>query len=153
MMTNEIQNYTEQLLKTLGFSIDSIEISISDSGSRLVNVSSPDSREIIGKDGETLDAINHILKRFIEKNTEEKNHIILDVNGYQEKKIQKIKTIAHMMSERARFFKSNVELEPMNSFERHIIHEYISPHNDLETESVGFGKSRKVIIKYKQNNP
>jgi spoIIIJ-associated protein len=52
------------------------------------------------------------------------------------------------MSERARYFKSNIEVDPMSAFERRIVHEFLSEANDLKTESVGFGPSRRVIIKY-----
>ena len=56
-----------------------------------------------------------------------------------------------MMAERARFFKSRVELDPMNAFERRIVHEYVSQHKDLSSESAGVGKGRRVVISYKEN--
>ena len=52
------------------------------------------------------------------------------------------------MSERARYFKSNVEVDPMSSFERRIVHEFLATASDLKTESIGFGPSRRVVIKY-----
>lgn len=150
MTTQDIQNYIEQCLKKMGFSFDSINFDIDDFGTKVFKVQTQESRELIGKDGETLQALNHLIKRFCEKNGET-NHIMLDINDYQEKKIQKIKTIAHMMGERCRFFKSSIELDPMNPFERHIIHEYIQQNQtDLETESTGYGKERRVVIKCKK---
>ncbi len=149
MTTNEIQNYIEKFVESMGFTLDSIDFDVSDSGTKVFKVITNNSKELIGRDGETLHAINHILKRFVEKNGET-GHILLDINGYQDKKVEKIKTIAHMMAERSRFFKSSVELDPMNPFERHIVHEYIQNQSDLETESTGFGKERRVVIKYKK---
>lgn len=149
MTTNDIQNYIEKLLKYLGFFENSIDFDISDHGTKIFKVKTNHSKELIGKDGETLKALNYLIKRFVEKNGEE-GHYLLDVNDYQNKKIERIKTIAYMMAERARFFKDSIELDPMNSFERHIIHDYIQTCEDLETESTGFGKNRKVIIKYKR---
>jgi spoIIIJ-associated protein len=150
-MMKEIQNYIEKLLSLLEISYNDISIDISDSGSYVCNISSEDSRFLIGRDGENLKALNYIVKQALsQKEYDQKIHIMLDVNGYQEEKIKKIKAIAHMMAERSRFFKSAVELDPMNSFERHVIHEYIQDMDDLETESTGSGRDRRIVIKYKK---
>jgi len=115
--------------------------------------------------GEALFAINHLARKMIEakipreRKTEEINDIknmpikkglgiLIDVNGFQKKHIENIHAIAHMMAERARYFKSNIEIEPMPAFERRIVHEFLSNATDLETESKGEGFSRQVVIKY-----
>ncbi|MGH7249994.1 MAG: R3H domain-containing nucleic acid-binding protein, partial [Minisyncoccia bacterium] len=59
-----------------------------------------------------------------------------------------IRAVAHMMSERARYFKSNIEVDPMSAFERRVVHEFLSDATDLKTESVGIGRDRRVVIKY-----
>jgi len=150
MMTQKIENYIRELLEKAGFIVDSIDSNVSETGTYICKISSPDSQDLIGKDGETLQALNHLLKRAFGKETEDGSHLMLDINDYQEKNIQKIKTVAHTMAERSRFFKSSIELDPMNAFERHIIHEYIQNQEDLETESTGFGKDRRVVIKFKK---
>ena len=53
-----------------------------------------------------------------------------------------------MMSERARYFKSNIEVDPMSAFDRRIVHEFLSSATDLKTESTGTGYNRRVVIKY-----
>lgn len=53
-----------------------------------------------------------------------------------------------MMGERARYFKSSVEVDPMSAFERRVVHEFLSNASDLKTESMGFGPTRRVVIKY-----
>ena len=113
--------------------------------------------------GEALFAINHLVRRIIEskiiKETEEANNtrnisiqgglgVLVDINGFQKKHIENIHTIAHMMAERARYFKSNIEIDPMSAFERRVVHEFLSGATDLETESKGEGPSRRVVIKY-----
>ena len=55
------------------------------------------------------------------------------------KRVDNVKAVAHMMSERARYFKSNIEVDPMSAFERRVVHEFLSNATDLKTESVGFG--------------
>jgi len=153
MNTQEIQIYIEKIIQTLGVEYTNVSIDISDSGSYICNIDTQESQILIGRDGETLQSLNHLVRRYIDAQKvdhQTKTHFVIDVNGYQEEKNKKIKGIAHMMAERARFFKSKVELDPMNSFERHIIHEYIQKMDDLETESVGFGKDRRVVINIKK---
>ncbi len=149
-METEIKKIIEELLSKLGFDFPNVSSELDmDSGSFWFSVESKDSNFLIGKDGETIQSLNFLLKRFVEKKYKENTpHVTLDVNNYQKAKVEKIKTIAHMMSERARFFKSKIELEPMNSFERRIVHEYVSKHADLKSESSGFGKDRHIVISF-----
>jgi spoIIIJ-associated protein len=115
----------------------------------------------LGRGGEALFALNHLVKKIIEAKTVNKNEkeidktikgnspvILVDVNGFQQKRIENIHAIAHMMAERARYFKSNIEVDPMPAFERRIVHEFLSEASDLKTESTGEGMSRRVVIKY-----
>ena len=108
--------------------------------------------------GEALFAINHLARRMIEaKNPsptlglgekQEGLGILIDINGFQKKRIENIHAVAHMMAERARYFKSNIEVDPMPAFDRRIVHEFLSNATDLKTESQGEGLSRRVVIKY-----
>lgn len=152
MKESEIKNFLEEFIKKTGFAFSTISVSLDeDSGSYWCSVESSDSKSLIGREGETIQAINYILKRIIENKFKENTpRIILDVNGYQKSRIERIKTIAYMMAERARFFKSKVELEPMNAFERRIVHEFVSKHEDLASESAGIGRNRRVVISYKE---
>ncbi|MFA5751326.1 MAG: R3H domain-containing nucleic acid-binding protein [Candidatus Paceibacterota bacterium] len=105
----------------------------------------------LDRNGEGVFAVNHIIRKIIEKKAgdkEETQGVIIDINGFQKKRIDSVRSVAHMMAERARYFKSNIEVDPMPAFERRIIHEFLSDAQDLKTESEGEGKSRRVIIKY-----
>lgn len=111
----------------------------------------------LGRDGEALMALNHLARRIVEskipKEAEDTNgktnfSFLIDINGYQKKKIENLHAMAHMMAERARYFKSSMEIDPMPAFERRIIHEFLSDARDLKTESEGVGPSRRVVIKY-----
>jgi len=83
-----------------------------------------------------------------DKEGEERISFFIDVNGYQKKRFENLKNIAHMMAERARYFKSNIEIDPMPAYERRIIHLFLEKNKDIKTESEGFGKDRRVVIKY-----
>jgi spoIIIJ-associated protein len=117
-------------------------------------VETPDSRFVIGRDGETLRSLNHLVRKMVEKKSseEESSRLFIDINGYQKKRFDNLKTTAHMMAERARYFKSNIETEPMPAYERRIIHLYLENAKDIKTESEGQGLTRRVIIKYVQSD-
>lgn len=111
----------------------------------------------LGRGGEGLFALNHLIKKILEAKTIDKETnqlpenslaIIVDINGFQKKRIENIHAVAHMMAERARYFKSNIEIDPMPAFERRIVHEFLAEAPDLKTESTGEGSSRRVVIKY-----
>lgn len=154
MLENELKNLIEEFFNKTPFVFDQVSVTLDmDSGSYWASIKSEDSKQMIGRQGETIQAINYLIKRILENKYKENTpRIIIDVNDYQKSRIDKIKTTAYMMAERARFFKSKVELEPMNAFERRIVHEFVSTQNDLESESSGIGRSRRVVISYKEKD-
>ena len=112
-------------------------------------VSTPDSAVLIGERGARLLALNHLVKRIIERELKDENiSFLIDVNDYQKKRIDDIRIKAHMLAERARYFKSSVEMDPMYSYERMIVHAEFTEMPDIATESAGHGKDRHVVLKY-----
>lgn len=165
MDKNQMQNLIKELIEKTTISVSKISI---DEGRPATFGSNSDKTTWFGvevsqphffweRGGEALNAINHLARRIIETKTpasptlelrQEGLGILIDINGYQKKRIENIHAIAHMMAERARYFKSNIEVDPMSAFDRRIVHEFLSDSADLKTESVGFGPSRRVVIKY-----
>lgn len=112
-------------------------------------VSTPDSAILIGERGDRLLALNHLVKRIVERELEDKNvSFLVDVNNYQKNRIDDIRTKAHVLAERARYFKSSVEMDPMSSYERMIVHAEFTEIPDIATESSGYGKDRHVVLRY-----
>jgi spoIIIJ-associated protein len=154
MDNDKIKNLIEEIFKYSGCSISKCDF-VCDDGMNWCMIETPDSRFMIGKEGETLRSLNHLIQKILEKdlNTEEKKpNIFIDINGYQKKRFENLKNIAHMMAERARYFKSNIEIDPMSAYERRIIHMFLEAYKDIKTESEGYGPNRRVVIKYIQNN-
>ena len=155
MEQNSIQTFIEDLLGASGISIEKIEVVLdntTDSTRYMLHTTEP--HLLIGKDGETLRALNHIFKKAIQKKlgfTEDDEHrkvYTIDVNGYKEKCDTELKNKALMLAERARFFKSSIEMDPMNPYDRMVVHSVLSEAPNIVTESTGFGMSRRVVIKY-----
>ncbi|PID52688.1 MAG: hypothetical protein CR972_00570 [Candidatus Moraniibacteriota bacterium] len=105
-----------------------------------------DSRFLIGQKGTNLCAFEHILRSILYKNNFSE-HIILDINGYKEDKERMITNIAKDAANQAAQEKKPIVLRPMNAYERRIVHMTICNDTRVETESIGEGSDRKVIIK------
>jgi len=103
---------------------------------------------LIGEDGGRLEAMNHLVRRMLEKSfADDKTRIVIDVNDFQRRKFDEIRDNARMGAQRVRYFKKEVELSPMNAYDRRIVHLTLQEYPDIATESVGIGKERRVIIK------
>lgn len=144
-----VKSIIENIFTHTACTISKCELSLED-GMLWCMIETPDSRFMIGREGETLRSLNHLVRKIAEKasGTEEISNIFVDVNGYQKKRFDNLKNIAHMMAERARYFKSNIEIDPMPANERRIIHMFLEKIPDIKTESEGYGPERRVVIKY-----
>lgn len=147
-----LKNTLTQLLNTLGVEISNLSIV---GGQRtVVAVTSADSKNLIGPGGEHLRALNMVARRLIEaKHGEEAANFLIDVNGYQEEKMEVVRAAARMLAQRARLFKHDVEMSPMSSYERLVVHELFAEDPEIKTESSGEGKFRHIVLKYKQGQP
>ena len=109
---------------------------------------------LIGHHGETLDAIQYLVNLSAIRKTKKANghgdyvKIVVDVENYRSKREETLRSLARRMAARAVKSKRNVFLEPMNAYERRIIHSELQSYPDVSTHSVGSDKNRKIIITY-----
>ncbi|KLO20803.1 single-stranded DNA-binding protein [Marinitoga sp. 1197] len=104
--------------------------------------------KLIGKYGRTIGAMQHILSIYINRLSSTKIDVNLDVGEYRRKKKEKIYEIVDNAIKRLNEENERIELAPMFSYERRIVHEYVRKnYPDLETESIGLEPYRKVVIK------
>jgi spoIIIJ-associated protein len=147
-----IKNKITDLIAFAGFSKEEVTVALDEKSNTIwFAINSNNTRLLLGRDAEALLALNHLAVKVVEKLTEEgavAPQVIIDANDFQKKKIENLKTVAHMMAERARYFKSSIDVDPMPARERKIVHEFLSEMSDIQTESVGMGKDRHIVIKY-----
>ncbi|MFQ5661887.1 MAG: protein jag [Candidatus Paceibacteria bacterium] len=153
MSHEEIKKIIEDFLNKLTVDFNEIEIIENEVHPTLL-IKTGDSGVLIGEGGENLKALNHLVKKVVEKrfnakNREDRLQFLLDVNDYHGKKIETLKNQAKILAERARMFKSDVEMSPMNAYERMIIHSTFADDKEIETQSEGEGKTRRVVLKYR----
>lgn len=152
MDKNEIQNLIRDLIEKTTVALKNISMEEKESGGVWFSAEVSEPHFFISQGAEGLHALNHLVHRIMEnklgESEKQNQNVLVDINGFQKKRVENVRAIAHMMSERARYFKSNIEVDPMSAFERRIVHEFLSDAPDLKTESVGTGRSRRVVIKY-----
>ena len=116
------------------------------------NVTGDDLGGLIGRRGQTLDALQYLVRLMFSRQTKSKLPIMVDVEGYKQRRFEDLKTLALNVADQVKAKRSSVRLEPMPPFERRIIHMTLANDPDVETESIGEGESRKIVVspKYKQ---
>jgi len=101
---------------------------------------------LIGRRGETLRALQYITRLIVNRRLHQWAEIIVDVEGYKNRRERSLTQLARRMADRANLLGQAVSLEPMPAHERRIIHLALRDHEKVTTESVGEGDRRKVVI-------
>ncbi len=150
MDNNAIKKIIEEILGKMSVRFQEIEVKTNNSDNIQFLIKSEDSGALIGNRGANLLALNHVIRKITQKNTpnEEPLKFFVDVNNYRERAGEDLKNKAKIMSDRARSFKIDIELEPMSSYERMLVHSFLEKEPDIKTESKGEGEGRHVVIKY-----
>ncbi len=115
-----------------------------------INLSGPDMGIVIGKRGETLDALQHLTSLAVNKGDKSFLKISLDAENYRDKRNVALESLAQKLASKAMHTGRNQTLEPMNAYERRIIHSALQDHETVTTYSVGQGVNRKVVIALKK---
>ena len=114
-----------------------------------VNITEIDKNDkgiIIGKRGKNLDAIQFIMNLIVNRGRENYIRTVLDVEDYRQRREETLKRLANKMAEKCRYYNNKVKLEPMNPYERRIIHSTLQTKDDIITYSEGEEPFRRVII-------
>jgi spoIIIJ-associated protein len=120
------------------------EVMIREEG--LLEIMGDGSGLIIGKRGQTLDSLQFLLNRIVNKSRPEPVFITLDTEGYRQRHVNYLKSMALRMGQKVRRTGQAISLEKMNPYDRRIIHLALKNENGLSTKSVGEGIYKKVII-------
>jgi spoIIIJ-associated protein len=119
-----------------------------------VEIDSPDASRIIGWHGETLNAVQHLLKSIIrsKEKLSRTPFILLDVDGYRRMQEDKVRRIAEQKADFVRRTGNRIALAPMSPYFRRIVHLHVADTpslHDLTTESIGEGDYRQIVLKLK----
>lgn len=145
-----IKKEVEELIKKI---IDQYEIEVQEEDGRyLVLIKTEEAAILIGRYGETIRAIQKIIEAILYKKFQSPIQILVNVNNYREKQKEKLEELAKKIVEEVKKENKQASLGKLSSFERKIIHEFISKnYPELESHSEGEGRERKLIIQLKSS--
>ncbi len=142
-----IRAFLSGLLERMGTQAN-IEISRRDAKSIAVELSGPNMGAVIGRRGETLDAIQHLTNYAVNRGSDKHMHICVDAESYRAKREESLVRLAEKMAAKVIKYKRSMALEPMNSYERHIIHAALQNYEGVTTSSTGTEPNRRVVVSY-----
>ena len=115
-----------------------------------IDLTGDDMGILIGKRGQTLDSLQYLTNLVVNKNVEEKIHVKVDTEDYRKRRRQTLENLAKNMSSKVKRTRRSVTLEPMNPYERRIIHSALQNDKYVTTHSEGEEPYRKVVITLKK---
>ena len=150
-MIDNVRKFIEDVLSSMGISaeldikFDEIEKSLE------INMEGPEMGLLIGKRGQTLDSLQYLVSLVANKESEDYIRVKLDTENYRERRKKTLENLAKNIAFKVKRTKRYVALEPMNPYERRIIHSYLQNDKYVTTRSEGEEPYRKVIISLKKN--
>lgn len=151
----QLQTDIAELFNLMG--VDFVKPSVEVDGTETVSVELVNNQEegedksgmglLIGNHGETLLAIEFITALMVNSGRENWYRVKLDVDGYRKRREDELRQLALKMADKAKFLNESIELRPMASADRRVIHTVVAEMGDVVSESVGEGRDRRVIIK------
>lgn len=105
-----------------------------------------DAKMFIGFKGETLESVQTVLSQYLNKGKEERVRVVVDADFYRERRRKTLTSLARKLAQQAFNQHREISLEPMNSYERRIIHSALANSTEATTRSDGEGKARHIVI-------
>ena len=148
-LEERVEQYLRGLLELMGIEAD-MEITRREGGGINVELSGKGMGAVIGRRGETLDAIQHLVNYSINRGSEKRMHINVDAENYRSKREDSLVHLAEKMAAKTIKYKRSMALEPMNSYERHVIHAALQDYEGVSTASIGVEPNRRVVVSYEK---
>lgn len=140
------KDYISVILKKLGIEEAEISVEADDEEVKFSIECGDDYGSVIGRRGETLDAIQYLTRLVINRGSEDYKRVSINVGNYREKRENTLRALARKNAAKVRKYGRNVVLEPMNPYERRIIHTTVQEIEGVTSHSVGSDGDRKVVI-------
>jgi len=111
-----------------------------------LNIEGEDLGILIGRRGQTMASLQHVVRLILTHQMQVKMPIVIDVEGYKQRRCEGLRLLARRLAEQVKVRGMPFTMEPMSAFERRVIHMALADHLDVTTESTGMGETRKVVI-------
>ena len=142
---DKIRKFLNDIFKTMDLEV-TIEISFNDDDSIDINLVGGDMGVLIGKRGQTLDSLQYLVSLVVNKESEEYIHVKVDTENYRQRRKETLENLAKNIAYKVKRTKRSVSLEPMNPYERRIIHSTLQNDKYVSTKSEGEEPFRHVVV-------
>jgi spoIIIJ-associated protein len=143
-LLEEVRLLVSSILEAMGFEA---RVEVYDAGGFIAADVSPDNTALfIGQKGETIDALQYLVNVSAFRDRPFFKRVVLDAEGYRQRRVEAIQGMAHRTARRAVRERRTVEMPPMNSSERRVVHMFLSENPGVSTESEGSGDNRRVKV-------
>ena len=146
---NDIREVLESLLDRMKIDYEIANIDYENDRVR-INIVGKDMGLLIGRKGETLNALQYMTGLIINRKREDRVRIIIDVEDYRRKREESLEALAFRLSEKVKDTKKNIVMRPMSSQERRIVHTALQGDPQISTYSIGEEPNRKLVITLKK---
>ena len=141
-----VENFLIGLFEKMDVTVDMKVTETADCIDVSLKASSPGT--LIGRRGETLDAIQHLTNYVVNRGSTDRTRINVDAEGYRQRRNETLEGVAAKAAAKVLKNRRNMTLEPMNAYERHVIHTTLQEHENINTFSVGSEPNRRVVVAY-----
>ena len=142
----EATNYLKSILVGMGFSDANVTVKETEEDLFFEITCGEDYGNIIGRRGETLDALQYLTRLYVNRADKDGKRVALNVGDYRKRREETLKSLAKRQAQRAIKYRRSCVLEPMNPYERRIIHTAVQEVEGVSSHSVGEGENRRVVI-------
>ena len=147
-LEDKIKKVVEEFFEKTSFDV-SVTVDKIEDTTLPISIHLEEPQVLIGENGKTLFSIQHLLSKALRKKFKEQQdfYVDLDIDNYKKKKLDYLKDLARNGADDVALYKKEKELRPMSAYERRIIHMELKERSDVQTESVGQGLDRRIIVK------
>jgi len=146
---NIAKDFLSKVFTAMGIKAQ-VEVSLTEDNTLDINVTGDDMGVLIGKRGQTLDSLQYLISLVVNKNSENYFKVKLDTENYRARRKETLENLAKNIAYKVKRTRRPVSLEPMNPYERRIIHSALQNDKFVETHSEGEEPYRRVVINAKK---
>ncbi|PKM66025.1 MAG: DNA-binding protein [Firmicutes bacterium HGW-Firmicutes-2] len=138
-------DFLEEVFQKMNIEVN-IQVTLDEHNNMTVDLSGPSMGVLIGKRGQTLDSLQYLVSLVVNKEADSYMRVKLDTENYRDRRKETLETLAKNLAHKVKITKKKFILEPMNPYERRIIHSTLQNNKNVETHSEGDEPYRKVVI-------
>ena len=146
----KVESFLSGLFERMGVEA-TMEVTQSDDSIEVV-LRSNEPGALIGRRGDTLDAIQHLTNYSLNKGGAARARVNIDAENYRQRRNETLENLATRTAGRVMKYRRNMTLDPMNAYDRHIIHSTLQSYENITTYSVGSEPNRRIVVAYSRNS-